>query len=279
MSIGKAVWYIENHLGEDLRLDDVSRSSGMSKFHLTRLFGAATGYSVIGYVRARRLTIAARTLSAGGSDILSVALDAGYGSHEAFTRAFRQQFGMTPEQVRDAGDLNQLKLVEPFPMTSSTRIDIQPVRFEDYPATRFAGFSKHFTFAQTSEIPGLWQDFNQHADDMSGAKPSGAWGISYVDVPDENGFDYMAAVELQADADPGSEYTVLPVPALRYAVFAHDRHVSEMSVTMHAAFSWLPDNGFAHSEPGLVLERYTRDFDLATGTGGMEIWLPVRPKS
>ena len=52
------------------------------------------------YVRARRLT---RRTHAGANapDILQVALDAGYGSHEAFTRAFRDCFGITPED--DAG--------------------------------------------------------------------------------------------------------------------------------------------------------------------------------
>jgi AraC-like DNA-binding protein len=51
-------------------------------------------------MRGRRLSEAARVLANGGPDILSVALDFGYGSHEAFTRAFRDQFGLTPESVR-----------------------------------------------------------------------------------------------------------------------------------------------------------------------------------
>ena len=52
------------------------------------------------YARARRLTEAARVLAKGAPDILNVALEADYGSHEAFTRAFRDHFGMTPEAVR-----------------------------------------------------------------------------------------------------------------------------------------------------------------------------------
>jgi AraC family transcriptional regulator len=54
---------------------------------------------VIKYLRARRLSDAARTLGMGGKDILSIALEAGYGSHEAFTRAFREQFNVPPENV------------------------------------------------------------------------------------------------------------------------------------------------------------------------------------
>ena len=62
------------------------------------------------YVRGRRLTEAAKALSNGAPDILSVALDAGYGSHEAFTRAFRDEFGVTPETIRAQGHLKKINL-------------------------------------------------------------------------------------------------------------------------------------------------------------------------
>src|SRR5262245_24677155 len=98
--VSKALWYIESHFAGEVTLDDIAAVGGVSRFYLSRAFGEATGRSVRSYVRGRRLTEAARALSAGASDILSVALDASYGSHEAFTRAFRDQFGLTPEAVR-----------------------------------------------------------------------------------------------------------------------------------------------------------------------------------
>src|SRR5712664_2955514 len=98
----KAIWYIESHLGEALTLDEISGVAGISRFHMVRAFAAATGCSVMRYVRARRLSEAARALAAGAPDILSLALDADYGSHEAFTRAFRDHFGLTPEAVRSS---------------------------------------------------------------------------------------------------------------------------------------------------------------------------------
>src|SRR5271167_2873076 len=110
--VGKALWCIETRLGSDLSLAEVAAFSGVSPFHLVRAFGAATGHSVMRYVRARRLTEAARRLAAGAADILAVALDAGYGSHEAFTRAFREQFGLTPEAVRAQCHLENIELVE-----------------------------------------------------------------------------------------------------------------------------------------------------------------------
>src|SRR3954452_4261120 len=98
----KALWFVESHLADALTLDEIGAIAGVSRFHLVRAFAAATGLSVMRYVRARRLTEAARRLADGAPDILAVALEAGYGSHEAFTRAFREHFGITPEAARGA---------------------------------------------------------------------------------------------------------------------------------------------------------------------------------
>src|SRR5579862_6034187 len=115
----KALWYIESHLAGPMTLDDISDVAGISRFHMVRAFAAATGFSVMRYVRARRLSEAARALAAGAPDILHVALDADYGSHEAFTRAFRDHFGITPETVRATTCLDKLKLQEPITMIST----------------------------------------------------------------------------------------------------------------------------------------------------------------
>src|SRR5258707_2733425 len=128
--VGKAIWLIENQLASDLSLDGLARLGGVSRFYLSRAFGLATGYSVMRYVRGRRLTEAARALAADAPDILAVALDAGYGSHEAFTRAFRDHFGVTPEAVRAATCLDHLKLQEPILMDSTATDHLNPPRFE-----------------------------------------------------------------------------------------------------------------------------------------------------
>ena len=105
----KALWFIESHLAEELTLDEVAAIGGVSRFHMVRAFAAATGLSVMRYVRARRLSEAARALAGGAPDILTLALDADYGSHEAFTRAFRDHFGVTPEAVRAAKRLDHIR--------------------------------------------------------------------------------------------------------------------------------------------------------------------------
>src|SRR5580704_14388674 len=124
--VQKALWYVESHLLEPIALEEVATHSGVSAYHLTRAFDAVTGHSLMRYVRARRLSEAARQLCNGAPDILTVALDAGYGSHEAFTRAFRYQFGLTPERVRGEGSLAKLSLMEPIVMDSTPMPELAP---------------------------------------------------------------------------------------------------------------------------------------------------------
>src|SRR5258706_14263339 len=129
-AVGKAIWFIETPFSGNISLDDIARSAGVSRYHVVRAFGFATGRSIMRYVRARRLTEAARSLANGAPDILAVALDAGYGSHEAFTRAFREEFDRTPEVIRAQRNLDNINLVEPIKMDEMPTTSLALPRFE-----------------------------------------------------------------------------------------------------------------------------------------------------
>ena len=78
----KAIWVIERNLSRPLTLSELADACGVSRFHLARAFGAATGLSVMQYVRSRRLTEAARSLASDHvPDILDLVLDAGTMGH------------------------------------------------------------------------------------------------------------------------------------------------------------------------------------------------------
>jgi AraC family transcriptional regulator len=104
----KVLWAIERNLDRPLTLAEIADACGVSHFHLAHAFGQATGISVMQYVRARRLAEAAESLAAGDApDILDLALDAGYGSHEAFSRAFSRSVRHDPgsgPQGRNCGE-------------------------------------------------------------------------------------------------------------------------------------------------------------------------------
>src|SRR5688500_16081533 len=125
----------------------------VSRSHLTHAFGTATGMSVMRYVRARRLSAAARALAAGASDILSIALEAGYGSHEAFTRAFRDRFGQTPESVRARRSVDGLALVGPLELRPVANVRLDPPRVVDDRIVRVVGLAERCSFNTTINIP------------------------------------------------------------------------------------------------------------------------------
>jgi AraC family transcriptional regulator len=77
--VGKALWFIESHFAGEITLEEIAAVSGVSRYHLSRAFGAAFERPVMRYVRGRRLSEAAKVLASGAADILTVALDAGYG--------------------------------------------------------------------------------------------------------------------------------------------------------------------------------------------------------
>ncbi|MBL8770105.1 MAG: AraC family transcriptional regulator, partial [Phenylobacterium sp.] len=225
--VQRAIWFVEGHLGEEITLDDVAQVAGLSRHHMVRAFGQVTGRSVMRYVRARRLTEAARALAAGAPDILSVALDAGYGSHEAFTRAFRDQFGATPEQVRAAGRITDLALVEPLTLEQIIGLELAPPRFVDRGPLLFAGLLEHYRDGDMSGIPGQWQRFAPWLGAIPGQVPQATYGVVF-NGDDDGATDYLAAVEVTDFSDLPPALSRLRVGARRYAVWSHAGHVSEI---------------------------------------------------
>jgi AraC family transcriptional regulator len=272
----KALWYIESHLAQPLTLDEIAAVSGVSRFHIVRAFAAATGFPVMRYVRARRLSEAARALANGAPDILSLALDADYGSHEAFTRAFRDHFGLTPEMVRAATCLDQLKLQEPIKMDSTALDHLKSPRFETSKPLLVAGLAERITHDnQGAGIPNQWQRFHQKVGDIPDRVGPVAYGVCCNGDDSEN-FDYIAGVEVSDFSDLPREFSTVRIPEQRYAVFTHRDHISSIRRTVNTIWNhWLPASGLKAADAP-SFERYDENFDPLTGNGGLEIWVPVK---
>jgi AraC family transcriptional regulator len=272
----KALWYIESHLAQPLTLDEIAGVGGVSRFHIVRAFAAATGFPVMRYVRARRLSEAARALANGAPDILSLALDADYGSHEAFTRAFRDYFGVTPEMVRAATCLDKLRLQEPIKMDSTALDHLKPPRFETSKPLLLAGLGERITHDnQGAGIPNQWQRFHQSVDNIPGRIGKVAYGVC-CNGDDAGNFDYIAGVEVTDFSDLPREFSRVRIPEQKYAVFTHSEHISTIRRTVNTIWNhWLPISGMkAADAPNF--ERYDEKFDPLSGDGGLEIWVPVK---
>ncbi len=270
----KALWYIESHLGSELSLDEIADVAGISRFHMVRAFAAATGRSVMRYVRSRRLSEAARSLADGAPDILTLALEADYGSHEAFTRAFRDYFGITPETVRTLARLDHLPLQEPIQMDSSFTENLASPRFEISKPLLIAGIVERYNCENGAGIPGQWQRFHQIVEDI----PSRIGKVSYgvcCNGDDAGNFDYIAGVEVSDFSSLAHPFARVRIPEQRYAVFRHRDHISTIRRSVNTIWNrWLPSSGLkAADAPNF--ERYDEKFDPLTGDGGLEIWVPV----
>lgn len=95
--------YIRNHTDEPLNRRVLAQIAGFSVPHLHRVFAATESESIASYVRRVRLKRAAQKLRMGAVDINEVALAAGYHTHAAFGKAFKQQYGFSPSEFRALG--------------------------------------------------------------------------------------------------------------------------------------------------------------------------------
>jgi AraC family transcriptional regulator len=276
--IAKALWYIESRFEQEMSLDDVAEICGVSRFQLSRMFGVVTGHSVMRYIRGRRLSEAARNLAAGApgtDDILTVALASGYGSHEAFTRAFRDQFGMTPEKLRESRDLSTLELVEPYRMDGNLIVNVDPPRIVDGKTLLIAGMDGRFTFESCEGIPTVWQRFGPHIGSVPGQMGKVAYGVC-CNSDGAGSFDYIAGVEVKDFADLPKDFARIRIPPQKYAVFAHKGDITGIRATTYSIWNrYLPESKLQLAD-GPEFERYDERFDADSGKGVVEIWIPVK---
>lgn len=135
-----ALEYIEIHLGDDLKTEDIALACFCSKSTLEKIFRNVHDISVHEYIIRRRMMIAAKTLSMQPKlPILDIALKYGYSTHESFARAFEQIWNCKPSEFRTA------KYTELFP-----RLSVPPMKGDSYMMQR-----KH---VDISELYDLFQE-------------------------------------------------------------------------------------------------------------------------
>ena len=253
--INRVLAHICAHLDAELDTQELARIAHLSPFHFHRVFRAMTGETIGGLVRRLRLERASQALRRG-APLIEIALDAGYGSPEAFSRAFREAFAMTPTAYRAALppppqnpplplslrlDLNSLALTLE-PVHGGTTMD---VRIETLP-DRLAVCARHL-----GPYGGVGQTFRRM---YAWAGPAGildrdtlVMGLSY-DSPDTiapEALRYDVCFSVPRPVDNLPDWVRLDtVGGGRYAI--HTLHGSYAG--MHAAFRhllgrWLPASG------------------------------------
>jgi AraC family transcriptional regulator len=234
--------FIREHLDEELPLDRLARVAHFSPYHFHRIFKGLVGEGVHEYVRRLRLESAARALRLTCRSIIRIAFEAGYAAHEAFTRAFRQQFGVSPTRYRNGEEPPPGKQKESEVMTAATKS--RDVRIEQVPARRVAYLRHLGPYAEVGPTYRRLLDW---------AKRRGLMGpeaqllsISYDDPevtpPEKIRCDCCITVGEQVG--PEGDVGVQTVEGGEYAVLRHCGPSSEVHDTMRWLFGvWLPASG------------------------------------
>ena len=213
-------------------------------------------------------------LAGGAPDILALALQTGYASHEAFTRAFREEFGLTPERVREHGSVEGLPLVMPFELKAETMVRLEPPRYVESGAIRIVGLSAPFSWQTAIKIPAQWQRFMAYYESIAAKSVAIPLGVCFP-ADDEGTFEYVCAVEVSRFAEHERELVERVIAPASYAVFEHGAHISRIGETYMAIWNRvLPELGRMQADAP-VLERHNPTFDPRTGTGGVTIWVPL----
>ena len=269
--LARILWRIEAGLDGPLSLTGLAASEGVTAFHLSRAFSLALGVSPMAYVKARRLSEAARALRETDAKIVEIALAAGYDSHEGFSRSFRTMFGQSPRDVRSSHDISpNLQEAIFMPNTEQPKL---VARIETRPSLRLAGLSRRYTMATRAAIPRQWEEFAAELGDA--VKGIETFGACY-DFHDDS-FSYLCGFvdDGRVDTEPLDHLTI---PGGDYAVFDHDAHISTISETWSAIFeTWVPKADVAPGE-GPEFEHYAKDFDVGK-PGGVSVCIPIVRKA
>lgn len=274
--VGKAIWLIESNLGGMLSLNDIADQLQVTPFHLARAFSEATGQPLMRYVWRRRLTQAAQALAYGQASVLTIALDAGYAAPEAFTRAFRAAFGLTPSALRRNRRIADLILTPPqTPRTAMPNL-LTPPLVQIMSRRRFAGPQRRYDMQSRAEIPAQWAAYNAEGLRVLGATPDDYYGIIHNFSEESGTFDYICAQEVPAQAALPAGFAAVTIEG-PYARFATAGHIA----TMNAVWSEIYDRWLTRPQyrprKGASIEYYPPAFNGMTGEGGFEVWLPVEP--
>jgi AraC family transcriptional regulator len=282
--LDRVLAHIEARLFEPMTLADLTAVSGLSAFHFSRLFTLRHGESVMAYVRRRRLTAAAARLGAGDSRLIDLAFDCGFESQEAFTRAFKRAFGVTPGQYRRAGRTPDLEIspTERTPNVTPTASPPIDLVMRDGLTRREAftvvGFSGRFDQADKAGIPMLWPRLAERLG-FPGQVGWETYGVSWNIDPAEGGFSYMAAAAIAPGRATPEGLERLEIPAQAYVVFRQTVDGGPLQPQMLAGLKaiWsehMPRSPYRLSG-GPDFEFYPGDFEPNRAGAWIDIYLPV----
>lgn len=285
--LNQVVEYVESHLDEELDVSGLASRFATTEYHVRRMFSSLAGMPLSEYVRRRRMTVAAADVLAGG-DLLDLAVRYGYGSTEAFGRAFRSVHGTRPSDVRRHGGplRSQPQLRFRLTVEGNTTMD---TRITERPAFRLVGRSARVPLVHTgvnshiqSFITSLPHTEHARLKALGDTDPAGLLQVSAdvdVDYTEGTELTYLHGVAVADGSPVPDDLDVIAVDAGTWAVFrSSGTYPEELQSTWAAtATDWFPSNPWRLRSGPSIVAVIDRAADFSTAT--TELWLPVERTS
>jgi len=284
--LNQALDHLEACLDREVDVAEAARIAAVSEYHFRRLFSALAGMPLPVYVRRRRMTLAAAEVLAGERTLLDVAVRYGYGSGEAFARAFRSVHGIGPGEARRTGALltAQPRMSFRVVVEGSTTMRYRIVEKE---AFRIAGRKARVPLvheganaAAAAHMESLDERAIVRMKELAGREPEGILSAAvYLTDSREEGTeaDYWIGVATGPETST-EELDALDVPAGTWAVFDNDGpYPSALQELWRDVFTqWFPSNPYT-SRPGPELLR-TQLVEVGEETHS-QLWIPIERSS
>ncbi|MFJ1599115.1 GyrI-like domain-containing protein [Streptomyces sp. NPDC088261] len=279
--LNRAMGQIEDDLGGAVDVAALARTAATSEYHLRRMFSALAGMPLSEYVRRRRLTVAGAEVLGGRDSLLEIAVRYGYGSGEAFARAFRAVHGVGPGEARRTGAalVSQPRLTFRLTVEGSSSMRYRVV---DRPDFTVVGLKARVPLVHVGPnqaiidfVRGIDPGVKESLEKLSDQEPQGTVAVcDDLDPSRAEGteLDYYHGVITSAAAPEGT--TTLAVPAGTWAVFTASGPVPEaiQHLWRDVYAEWFPSNPY-RTRPGPEILRTRLSAD---GTeADAELWLPV----
>lgn len=259
--------YLEARLDEPLDPQRLATEAAFSLHHFHRIFRAQRGESVMQLVRRLRLERAARRLRGTDVPVTTLAFEAGYESHEAFTRAFADRFGAPPSTFRAEPSIRVREHLRAAPEQATIPVEIRHVA-----PIRVAYLRHRGAYAQVHEVWARLRAFVERrnlADRLYGVCPDDP------EITDEHKLRFDACVEVDDRFVPDGDVALATIAGGTYAVGVHRGPFHALSETyLEVIGRWLPTSGREPS-PDAVVEHYLDDPRL-TAPGDLRTEVRVR---
>lgn len=294
-AIQKTLEYIEEHIGENLEMEELAKVAALSPFYYQRLFSRLVHKPVREYIKLRRLANACEALQNTKRRILDVAVEYGFGTHETFTRAFKDVYGMTPDQYRKRPVLLN-HLIKPDLLLGYTMIDEgvplisdglvlevkrktlrEPIEFMG--VLGYVPIAGQIPAGQATgvDVPGeIWGRFHRDKHQIPRIPNGRELGVSFMGDAPEGCFSYFAGAEVNAGS-ADARFQTYRLPAREYAVFGFEAE-NFLALTTVALDKVLQYSGFWLEKHSIAADGFAAELYYASEPDAsfMELWLPIR---